>query len=235
MKRRKREGDGRKTRSDALSEEQIKLVEDIFNRDDIGRICPGKKDFVSVKTPEGRELRQKRLLLFNVNEVYQLFKKEEPGPKIGKSKFASLCPCQVISMSIHDQEVCMCKYHENINMILDGLKNILRNVPKSCEDLLSKTVCSLDQVKCMDRECDDCGISKPLDDLFTGIDEHTATSYYQWETCGDGRVRKELVESTLVDAKEDLTEQLQPFGRHVYNIRRQFAELKYLQICKWEK
>ena len=228
VKRRKSE-DGRKTRSDALSKEEIKLVEEFFKRDDISRMCPGKKDFVSVKTPEGRELRQKRLLLLNVNEVYQLFKKEEPGLKIGKSKFASLRPRQVISMSIRDQEVCMCKYHENINMILDGLKNILPNVPKSCEDLLGKTVCSLDQVKCMDRECDDCGISKPLDDLFRGTDEHAATSYYQWETCEDGRVRKELVESTLADAKEDLMEQLQPFGRHVYNIRRQFAELKYLK------
>ena len=66
-------------------------------------------------------------------------------------------------------------------------------------------------MKCMDRECNDCGISKPLDDLFRGIDEHTATSYYQWETCEDGRVRKELqlVESTLADAKENLMEQLQ--------------------------
>ena len=26
-----------------------------------------------------------------------------------------------------------------------------------------------------------------------------------------------------------MSEQLQPFGRHVYNIRRQFAELKYLK------
>ena len=89
----------------------------------------------------------------------------------------------------------MCKYHENINMILDGLKNILPDVPKSSENLLGKTVCSLDQVKCMDRECHECKITKPLDDLFTGIDENTATSYYQWEACEDGRVRKEQIHS----------------------------------------
>ena len=87
-----KEMEGIKTRSDALSEDQAKLVEDFYNRDDISRICPGIIAFVSVKTGEGRELRQKRLLLLNVNEVYELFKKEEPCLKIGNSKFASLHP-----------------------------------------------------------------------------------------------------------------------------------------------
>ena len=182
QKRRRREESGRKIRSDALAEEEIKLVENFFNRDDISRICPGKKDFLSVKTSEGRELRQKKILLVNVNEAYELFKKEEPGLKIGRSKFASLRPCQVMPMSLHDQEVCMCKYHENINMILDGLKNIVPEVPKYSEDLLIQTVCSLNQAKCMDRECQACGIAKPLDELFEGIDDNTAASYFQWET-----------------------------------------------------
>ena len=229
VKRRRSEERGRKIRSDALAEEEIKLVENFFNRDDISRICPGKKDFLSVKTSEGRELRQKRLLLVNVNEAYELFKKEEPDLKIGRSKFASLRPRQVMPMSLHDQEVCMCKYHENINMILDGLKNILPEVPKYSEDLLVQTVCSLNQAECMDRECQACGIAKPLNELFEGIDDNTATSYFQWETCEDGRVRKQKIEGTIADAKDDLREQLQPFGRHVYNIKRQYAELKYLK------
>ena len=229
VKRRRSQESGRKIRSDALAEEEIKVVENFFNRDDVSRICPGKRDFLSVKTSEGRELRQKRLLLVNVNEAYELFKKEEPDLKIGRSKFASLRPRQVMPMSLHDQEVCMCKYHENINMILDGLKNILPEVPKYSEDLLIQTVCSFNQAKCMDRECQACGIAKPLDELFEDINDNTATSYFQWETCEDGRVRKQKIEGTIADAKDDLREQLQPFGRHVYNIKRQYAELKYLK------
>lgn len=229
VKRRRSEESERKIRSDALTEKELKVVNDFFNRDDISRICPGKKDFLSVKTSEGREFKQKRLLLLNMNEAYELFKKEEPGLKIGRSKFASLRPRQVMPMSLRDQEVCMCKYHENINMILDGLKNILPEVPKYSEDLLIQTVCSVNQAKCMDRECQACEIAKPLDELFEGINENTATSYFQWETCEDGRVRKQKIEGTIADAKEDLMEQLQPFGRHVYNIKRQYAELKYLK------
>lgn len=102
-------------------------------------------------------------------------------------------------------------------------------VPKSSEDLCGKTVYSFDRVKCIDGECQECEITKPLDDLFTGIDENTGTSYYQWETCEDGRVWKELIQCTIADAKEDLTEQLQSFNRQVYNIRRQFSEVKYLK------
>ena len=55
------------------------------------------------------------------------------------------------------------------------------------------------------------------------------TSYYQWNTSDDGQVRKELINCTVADAKEDLRSQLKPFGRHVYDIQRQFKELKHLK------
>ena len=45
-------------------------------RDDISRICPGRKDFVSVKTPSGRVQKQDQLLLLNIHEAYKVFKKE---------------------------------------------------------------------------------------------------------------------------------------------------------------
>ena len=37
------------------------------------------------------------------------------------------------------------------------------------------------------------------------------------------------INCTAADAKEDLIRQLRPFGRHFYNIKRQFKELKYLK------
>ena len=41
MNRRKSEESKKKIRSAALAEEKIKVVEDLFNRDDISRRCPG--------------------------------------------------------------------------------------------------------------------------------------------------------------------------------------------------
>ena len=73
------------------------------------------KPFLLLKTSEGQDFKQKRQLLVNVNEAYEVFKREEPGLKIGRSKFASLLLRQVIPMTLLDQEMCMCKYRENIN------------------------------------------------------------------------------------------------------------------------
>jgi hypothetical protein len=65
----------------------------------------------------------------------------------------------------------------------------------------------------------------PVEELFQGFEESLPVSYFS----DDGRARKCQVGGTLADAKEDIIAQLLPFGRHVYNIRRQFEELKYLK------
>ena len=81
----------------------------------------------------------------------------------------------------------------------------------------------------MARECSECNIERPVEELFEGCDESMPVSYYQWDTANDGRVRKQRVDSTAADAKEDLIQQLKPFGRHIYNIKRKYEELEYLK------
>ena len=123
----------------------------------------------------------------------------------------------------------MCKYHENVTLLLEGLHSVLSEVPSTAEALLNTTVCNPQDIKCMARECSACEEEKPVEEFFKGCDENLPVSYYQWDTSDDGRVRKHRVDCTAADAKEDLIAQLRPFGRHVYNIRRQFEELKYLK------
>ena len=54
---------------------------------------PGKKDFVSIKTSDKTRIHvQKRLVLRNVKESFELFKTTYPDEKIGFSKFAELRP-----------------------------------------------------------------------------------------------------------------------------------------------
>ena len=68
-KRRKVEGE-RVKRSDSLSEEEIRQIEEFYLKDDISRILCGKNDKVSVKVESGKEARQKRLLLVNLREAH---------------------------------------------------------------------------------------------------------------------------------------------------------------------
>ena len=55
VKRRKSEESRRKIRCDALSEEQLKSVENFYNRGDISRICPGKKDYIIISQNSWRK------------------------------------------------------------------------------------------------------------------------------------------------------------------------------------
>ncbi|PFX23460.1 hypothetical protein AWC38_SpisGene12018 [Stylophora pistillata] len=133
-------------------------------------------------------------------------------------------------MTLRDYEVCMCKYHENIDLLLHTLTStrLVSSHHKTAEHLLNATVCSQEESKCMDRECSDCGADQVVDELFD-TDNELPDSYCQWRTAADGRVKKLLVVD-VVGAK-DLKAQLAPFGRHVYNVCRQFQELRHLKDC----
>lgn len=62
-----------------------------FNRsDDISRVMPGKKDFISVNVNGGRVHAQKRLVLCNLKEAFENFKDKFPDIMIGFFKFADL-------------------------------------------------------------------------------------------------------------------------------------------------
>ena len=63
------------------------LITEFYGCDAVSRICPGKKDCVSINLEDGsKEKVQKRLLLTNLNEVYALF----------KSKFSNLPVFQLL-------------------------------------------------------------------------------------------------------------------------------------------
>ena len=55
------------------------------------RLMPGKKDFMSVKFEGGRTQVQKRLILCNLRELYQLFKEKHPHEVLQICR--ALCSC----------------------------------------------------------------------------------------------------------------------------------------------
>ena len=76
----------------SLPQETVGVVHAFYEYDNISRVMPGKKDFVSVKQDGKRVHVQKRLVLSNLKEVYHEFKEKFPDLKIGFSKFAELRP-----------------------------------------------------------------------------------------------------------------------------------------------
>lgn len=87
----------------------VKLAIDFYESDDISRIMPGKKDFMSIRQDGRRVHIQKRLVLGNLREVYLAFKDEFPSKKIGFSKFAELRPSYcVLAGASGTHCVCAC-------------------------------------------------------------------------------------------------------------------------------
>ena len=91
----------------SLLPETVDIVRSFYESDDISRVMPGKKDFVSVKK-EGMRLHvQKRLVLSNLREVYREFKEKFPDQKIGFSNLLKFAPNTAywLELVVHTQYV----------------------------------------------------------------------------------------------------------------------------------
>lgn len=138
---------GKKINNDVIS-----LVENFYESDDISRLCPGKKDYVQIKTDEGKVQKQKRLILCNLKEAYQQFKEQNENVKIGFSKFADLRPkfC-VLPGGNGTHSVCVCSIHQNMKLMVHAIK-----CHQSLLEIMKMYVCDTDNEKCMLGKCLEC-------------------------------------------------------------------------------
>ena len=92
-----------------VSEDTIKLIKNFYERDDISRQAPGRKEVILVRNDDGnKETKQKRHLLSSVKETYAIFKKENPHACVGKTKFTMLRPQHVLLSRKLPHNVCLC-------------------------------------------------------------------------------------------------------------------------------
>ena len=91
---------------------------------------PDCKDFVSVRKAEGRVHVQKRLVLSNLKETYQLFKEKYPDTKIGFSKFADVRPTHCVLAGVSGtHSVCVCTIHQNVKLMPKCYLNTCTSCP----------------------------------------------------------------------------------------------------------
>ena len=106
-----------------LPKETVHLVQSFFESDEISWTMPGKKDVVSVRQGNQRVHFQKRLVLSNLKESYQLFKDKFPTKSIGFSKFAELRPKHcILAGTSGTHAVCVCTIHQNVKLMMVGAK-----------------------------------------------------------------------------------------------------------------
>ena len=132
------------------------VVRAFYLSDEISRQQPGKRDCITIKRDGKQIKRQKKTLIMTVMEAFKQLKKEYPNLEMEKSKFAALHPANVVSVSVSekDQNVCCCQYHENFELLLNGIRKHLQNVPPA-ETLIELTVYGW-HMDCYTGECDNC-------------------------------------------------------------------------------
>ncbi|KAG1702387.1 hypothetical protein GQR58_004511 [Nymphon striatum] len=161
-----------------LPEHVSNLIADFYQDDEYSRLMPGRKDFVCI----GKNVHmQKRLMLTNLNELYQDFKKKLPQLKVGFSKFCSLRPkwC-ILSDSTGSHNVCVCTYHQNAKLAIAGIK-----WDNTYTDLYNVIVCDFTSSECMIHRCPNCpgidALKTFLDNQLSGMDDLEDIIFNQWQ------------------------------------------------------
>jgi hypothetical protein len=210
-----------------LSEESKAKVIDFYNDDEVSRMCPGKKDFVSVKNSEGKRIHvQKRLLLANLRELYLHYKAKSSGEHVGYSKFCELRPRWCITVGAKGtHSVCVCEYHQNIKLLLDSVPG-----PKLHHKfLMENLVCNISERNCMLHRCEKCPGSASLREylqtvfLERSIEDDDQLTFRQWTHTDGTRLitRQELA----CDVLEEIIQQINSLTSHSFIAKAQAAYL----------
>ncbi|XP_044582105.1 uncharacterized protein LOC123263411 [Cotesia glomerata] len=137
---------------------------------------PGMKDYLSIRNDDGkREHVQKRLILSNLKELYELFKERHPDCRVGFSKFASLRPQHcVLAGSSGTHTICVCSIHQNVKLMMLGcnlaaLTEQLATPLLTHSDCLKIIICQNPTSDCFFYNCDKCPGIQTLKDLLLNV------------------------------------------------------------------
>ena len=214
----------------ALPLTTVKLILAFYESDDISRIMPGRKDFVSIRQGDQRVHVQKRLILGNLKEVYQEFKENHPMEKIGFSKFAELRPRHcVLAGTSGTHAVCVCTIHQNVKLMMIGGKiaelsaydDVQLNNYNHC---LAKIICNPPQPDCYFQSCNSCpGISGLKEHLHTLMDDNMidTVQYKRWVSTD--RSTLETITKPADEFVESFCEQLKTLLTHSFIAKQQSA------------
>jgi len=217
-----------------LSKATAEKVTALYESDEFSRMCAGKKEYVSVKVDGVKIQKQKRLLLVNLKEMYEHFRKDNPESKIGFSKFCDLRPRWCITVgSRSSHSVCVCEIHQNVKLLVSALHNVgIQNI--SYEDLMSTMVCNISSRNCMIHQCENCpGITNLINHLTellkqANVDDDDEINFKQWDHSDRGcnLVTRTGTADIFID---ELSQQMENLTVHHFIAK---SQASYLAACK---
>lgn len=227
----------RAKRKDAVDDSTRQIIFEFYERDDNSRITTGKKQTVT----RHKLKKQRRLLLDSMTNLHEKFCAEYVENIVSYTVFTRYRPFWVRMPTSKDRETCLCKKHDNIQLMADKLFQLKVLKSKFCEDYLQHVCCDVFDKSCMFRECETCNKQeiKFVEDGVPGND--TVVFWHQWTTSKHDYEKKGESKSTNITEKSvkkgTLNELKTQFSykvstelcRHVFIIRHQFRAYKSLK------
>lgn len=227
----------KKIGSKSIKQETIDNVIQFYRSDEISRPCPGLRDYVVKHDKNGeRQQIQRRLVMMNLHEAFQMFKRDYPNDKIGFSKFAEIRPREcVLAGSTHGiHTTCVCEKHQNVKLIFDALKQIgmFKNAT-SYRDIITKLLCDIPTKDCHLNKCAQCsgidakGKRELCEYLYVEFEAQVIEKvrYKQWIKVGSG-TKLGTVELEVDSFIDTFSDQLTILVQHDYIAKHQSAYLK---------
>jgi len=159
-----------------LSLKTMKKIQQYFQSDDVSRITTGKRDTIT----KNAEKRQRRVLLDTIQNLHVKFCADNPLEHVSYSLFCTLRPFHVVHASARDRQTCLCKVHENGQLMFDKLNN-LKLLPPTCNSLekcIEGICCDGGKEECYNRRCSICRDKSLIS--ADGADEDTEVCWWEW-------------------------------------------------------
>ncbi|CAF1513785.1 unnamed protein product [Adineta steineri] len=201
-----------------------------YEHDDISYQMAGKRDTVVVKeVGGGKKTYQKRVLLYSLREVHQMFLQDNPGLDVSRSMFAQLRPKYVVVKSMMAHRVCLCIYHQNVILLIESLSKFINGT--ACSNLQAFTaalVCDESNEQCMSSNCNYCSDNFKLHIENKIINENINLKWYQWSN-DRGHAEKIEQEGTVKECVQLLSTKVVQYLNHAFIKRKQsnfFEQMK---------
>lgn len=204
-----------------------------FEEDENSRMCAGKKEFIT----KGKVRKQKRYLTDSLQNLHKKYLEANPQYKISYSAFCKLRPFWVRVPNVNIRETCLCKDHENMELVVVALRKNDLIKEKSVNEILESLCCDPRNVRCLAKNCDLCK-NKVIS--YKEFDNSKETHYWIWKKVKKTYIKDGKEKATIQTIKEKVAAHpkdiikyfenlLVPYMRHCGNIIAQYNYTKNLK------
>lgn len=197
-----------------------------YKENAISRQAPCKRDVKSIKDPVTGERShvQIRHLVMDISEAYSEYKKEYPTVNVSLAKFFSLRPEFILPVANLLHNVCICRYHADMNFLIKAIDNIKM---LNSSQLLQKLCCDIRNEDCMFNKCINC-IKNVSEIIPENLDMRQVVQFKRWESVKGVLM---IVEKSVLLGKiiQDINTKLPVFKEHCYVKNVQFNHFEELK------